>query len=529
MNMETNTIPPIVNEHAEFINSTVNSLYTIIAAIPGSHLALNYVKNAYQNDPFRIALELFLVFFAIRYLMAAKYKPHDNAVKLSDKEIDELVEEWHPEPLVPTLNKFDKFNLEKTPVILGAQGAKPKVVGHAKPLMNLATTNYLNLTASEEIREKAITTLRNYGVGSCGPPGFYGTIDVHMELEKDIAQFIGAEAAIIYAQNFSTISSVIPAFSKRGDILVCDDSVSFAVQKGVQISRSIVRWYKHNDMADLERVLEEIRMDDIMHKKRLTRRFIVSEGLSANYGDIAPLDKLVEIKKKYKYRLILDETNSFGVLGRRGAGLTDLFEVPAADVDIIVGSMANTLCSSGGFCAGSVEIVDHQRLSGLAYCFSASIPAMLAVSASGAIKIIQEQPGLLAELAERAKTFRLTLSHKSLESFVELFSSDPENHAPFFHVRAKPSFLQSRLLENEEDSNEVSREAQEYLWQDVVDECANQGVLISRAKYVVDQERDCPRPGIKISVTIGLTKKENEKAANVVKSAIVKVFTKWRK
>ncbi|KAI7902791.1 pyridoxal phosphate-dependent transferase [Cokeromyces recurvatus] len=524
--MEANTIPPIVEKHAEFINSTVNSLYTIIAAIPGSHLALNYVKNAYQNDPFRIALELFLVFFAIRYLMSAKYKPHDNAVKLSDKEIDELVEEWHPEPLVPALNKFDKFNLDKTPVISGAQSAKSKVVGYAKPLMNLATTNYLNFTASEEIREKAITTLRNYGVGSCGPPGFYGTIDVHMELEKDIAHFIGTEAAIIYAQNFSTISSVIPAFSKRGDILVCDDSVSFAVQKGIQISRSIVRWYKHNDMADLERVLEEIRMDDLVHKKRLTRRFIVCEGLSTNYGDIAPLDKLIEIKKKYKYRLILDESQSFGVVGPRGAGLTDLFQIPATEVDIIVGSMANALCSSGGFCAGSVAIVDHQRLSGLAYCFSASIPAMLAVSSSEAIKLINEQPQLLAELAERTKTFRLTLTHKSLESFVELFSGDPENPAPFFHIRAKPSFLQSRLLEHEE---EISREDEEYLWQDVVDECANQGVLVTRAKYVIDQERHCPRPGIKISVTIGLTKKENEKAAGIVKSAIIKVFTKWRK
>ncbi|KAI8645245.1 pyridoxal phosphate-dependent transferase [Parasitella parasitica] len=524
--MDTGTVPPLTEEHAEFINSTVNSLYTVIAAIPGSHHALNYIKNAYQHDPFRIALELFLVFFAIRYMMSAKYKPHDNAVKLTDQEIDSLVEEWHPEPLVPSLSKYDRFNLDKTPTIMGAQSVKPKIAGFAKPLMNLATTNFLNLIASEQIREKAITTLKEYGVGSCGPPGFYGTIDVHMNLERDIAQFLGTEQAIIYAQGFSTISSVIPAFCKRGDILVCDDSVSFAIQKGIQISRSIVRFYKHNDMADLERILEEIRMDDIIHKKRLTRRFIVSEGLSTNYGDIAPLDKLVELKKKFKYRLVLDESQSIGVVGSRGAGLTDLFGIPAVDVDMIVGSMANALCSSGGFCAGSEEIIDHQRLSGLAYCFSASIPAMLAVSASEAIKIIREHPATLTELAERGKTFRQILLQKTLEPYIELFSADPENPAPFFHIRVNPLFLQSHLLDNE---TEVSRDEEEYLLQDVVDECAYQGVLVTRAKYVINQELVCPRPSIKISVTVGLTKKENEKAAGIIKSAIIKIFSKWRK
>lgn len=436
------------------------------------------------------------------------------------------MEEWQPEPLVPPLSKYDKFNMNKTPVIMGAQSAKSKVEGYSKPLMNLATTNYLNLLAADRIREKAIATLRGYGVGSCGPPGFYGTIDVHMDLERDISQFLGTEQAIIYAQGFSTISSVIPAFSKRGDILVCDDGVCFAIQKGIQISRSIIRWFKHNDMQDLERVLEEIRLDDLTHNKRLTRRFIVSEGLSENMGDIAPLDKLVALKKRFKYRLVLDESQSFGVLGSRGAGLTDYFGISATEVDMIVGSMANALCSSGGFCAGSEEIVDHQRLSGLAYCFSASIPAMLAVASSEAIQIIKNNPQDLQELAERVKAFRQVLHHKSLEGLIELFSAEVENPAPFFHVGVKPDFLQSHL---DDDETSVSREDEEYLLQDVVDECAQHGVLVTRAKYVVDQERNCPRPSIKISVTIGLTRKENEKAAGIVKNAIIKIFGKWRK
>ena len=110
--------------------------------------------------------------------------------------------------------------MEKTPIIMGAQSVKPKVAGFTKSLMNLATTNYLNLVASEQIREKAITTLKNYGVGSCGPPGFYGTIDVHMDLERDISRFLGTEDTILYAQDYAAVSSVIPAFSKRGDYIV---------------------------------------------------------------------------------------------------------------------------------------------------------------------------------------------------------------------------------------------------------------------------------------------------------------------
>lgn len=193
---------------------------------------------------------------------------------------------------------------------------------------------------------------------------------------------------------------------------------------------------------------------------------------------------------------------------------------------MICGSLATAICGSGGFCAGSVEIVDHQRLSGLAYCFSASMPAMLAVSASEAFRMLQQQPALLKELAERGASFRAILTHKSLDNYIYLDSTDMNINAPFFHIRVKDTYLRLHLQDNE---TKVSREAEERLLQDVVDECAYQGVLVTRAKYVYEQELRCPKPSIKISVTIGLTKKENEKAANVVKSAIVKVFSKWRK
>lgn len=157
--------------------------------------------------------------------------------------------------------------------------------------MNLASYNFYNFTSNESLKEKAIQTLRTYGVGPCGPPGFYGTQDVHIKTEADVATFLGTAACIIYAQAFSTISSVIPAFSKRGDIIVADKGVSYAIRKGIQISRSTVRWYEHNDMEDLERVLEKVTREQA--RKPLTRRFIITEGLFESIGDMVDLPRIV--------------------------------------------------------------------------------------------------------------------------------------------------------------------------------------------------------------------------------------------
>jgi 7-keto-8-aminopelargonate synthetase-like enzyme len=158
----------------------------------------------------------------------------------------------------------------------------------------LASYNFYNLAGNEVIKEKAIQTLRTYGVGPCGPPQFYGTQDVHMKTEADIASHLGTEGCIVYAQAFSTISSVIPAFSKRGDIIVADKAVNYAIRKGLQICRSTIRWYEHNDMEDLERVLQKVVKEQA--RKPLTRRFIVTEGLSETVGDAVNLPKLVSYR-----------------------------------------------------------------------------------------------------------------------------------------------------------------------------------------------------------------------------------------
>lgn len=166
-------------------------------------------------------------------------------------------------------------------------------MSNGRTVTNLASYNFYNLTTNPYLQERAIHILRTYGVGPCSPPGFYGTQDVHIKTEADVASHLGAAACIVYAQAFSTISSVIPAFSKRGDIIVADKAVNYAIRKGIQISRSSVRWYEHNDMEDMERVLKRVVKEQ--EGRELTRRFIVTEALFENIGDMLDLPKVVRL------------------------------------------------------------------------------------------------------------------------------------------------------------------------------------------------------------------------------------------
>ncbi|MCJ1481084.1 serine palmitoyltransferase component [Schaereria dolodes] len=483
--------------------------------VPGSAILLRYVKSSYQNDPIRSAVELFLFLFAVRYLLAPTYSTQKKSyVALSEEEIDELVDDWTPEPIVALPTAFEEAENEKRPVIVGPTGPKSRL-SNGRTVTNLASYNFYNFVANDSLKEKAIQTLRTYGVGPCGPPNFYGTQDVHVKTEADIAAYLGSAACIVYAQAFSTISSVIPAFSKRGDIIVADDAVNYSIRRGIQISRSTVRWYKHNDLEDLQRVLEKATKEQA--KKPLTRRFIVTEGLFENVGDMLNLPAIIELKLRYKFRLILDETWSFGVLGRTGRGITEQQNVDAAEVDMIIGSLAGALCAGGGFCAGSEQIVEHQRISSSSYCFSAALPAMLATTACETIAILQTTPDILIQLRENVKTMWTQLDPRS--DWVSCMSAI-EN--PIMLLVLKPEVVAHKKLSNSD---------QEHLLQDVVDETLVNGVLITRLKSMpravgTKEGGGEMQPALKVCITMGLSKKDIERAGVIIRHAITKVVNK---
>ncbi|KAI0672390.1 serine palmitoyltransferase [Trametes maxima] len=451
------------------------------------------------------------------------------------QEIDELVDEWTPEPLAQPLTPEEQADLASVPVIVGPTGPKPKL-SSGKTVINLASYNFTGLAGNEDIKASAVDILQKYGLGSCGPPGFYGTQDVHIQLEQDIGDFLGTEAAILYSQAFSTISSVIPAFCKRGDVIVADRGVNFAIQKGLQISRCTVRWFDHNDMESLEHVLESVEKERRKRKAPLTRRFIVTEGIFDHDGAMSDLPKLVELKKKYKYRLILDESVSFGSVGRTGRGLTELYNVPASEVDMLVGSVANGLSSCGGFCAGSHIVVNHQRINGTSFVFSAAMPALLTVAASEGINILRNTPSILSTLQENIRAVHaildrvdcITIPSHPASAVIHLQVRWPTLQLPTATTTSSPGKPSNPLSVKPRDPPQFNAEVEERLLQDVVEEALTQGVMVTRAKRLRGQELIDVRPSIRLALTAALSRKDCEKAANVVKAAFVKVVGRRR-
>lgn len=210
-----------------------------------------------------IVLEAALVLMILYLYLQSSFKPRSKQNEpLTEKEIDELCEDWVPEPLSKPLP--DHVRVWEPPVISSVCGTH--VVANGKRVLNMVSTNYLGVAGNQDILDASIGTINKYGVGSCGPRGFYGTIDVHLDLEQRISQFLGTEAAIIYSYDLATLPSVIPAFANRRDLIVCDEGVNYAIQKGCLLSRAKVLYFKHNDMADLEKVLAQVLADDSTKK-----------------------------------------------------------------------------------------------------------------------------------------------------------------------------------------------------------------------------------------------------------------------
>lgn len=274
---------------------------------------------------------------------------------------------------------------------------------------------------------------------------------------------------------------------------------------GLIASRSRLVGFEHNDMDDLTRLLEIQAADDKKDAKKAaaTRRFLVVEGLYENFGDIAPLDKLVELKFKYKVRLFVEESMSFGVLGATGRGVTEHFGIPVNKIDAIAASMGNALASIGGFVCGRSYLIDHQRLSGAGYCYSASLPPLLAVGAIEALDIIDQRGGLQAKLAANAALFRAAVTTEF--GIGRVFALAPGwNHSPVMHLKVV---------------SDVDRAEKERLLRALADAGFDKGLALVLAQYIPAEELHLPDPSIRLVVSAGHTEKELRAAAKTLAKA----------
>jgi len=258
-------------------------------------------------------------------------------------------------------------------------------------------------------------------------------------------------------------------------------------------------------MVHLESILEEVQKEEKRKKKNLTRRWIITEALFYNYGDVLPLPKLMELKDKYCYRLIIDESYSLGILGKTGRGICEHFNIPPTSIEILTGNLAGAISSVGGYCCSNRGIIYHQRLNASGYVYSASLPPILTQAAMTAIDILDENPTLVSDLAANTE-----FMYKGLSNLNGMMVSS-SLRSPVIHLR---------LITSNSD-----RLGDEETLQKIVDEALEEGILLARAQYT-PESLYFPPPSIRICVSAANTKEQLQEAIRVIQTACDKFIPK---
>ena len=404
------------------------------------------------------------------------------------------------------------------------------------PRRVLSGHDYLGLANTQRAVDASVATAEVYGCGSCGPRGFYGTTDKHLEVEERLRAWLGVEATILYSFGHLASTSVIPPFAEDpDDVLVYDDSISFALQTGVRFSKCKRKYpFPHNNTRALAALLQSIRAEEdaaaaatqsrasrmlgrrpAPTRARRARHVIVTEGVFAGSGDVAPLPEIVDLKKKYGYLLVLDETYSLCTLGSTGlgarqywaekAGRTDLLADKYA-VDLLIGSLEPALGSVGGFCAGTRRLIQHQILNGIGYVFSASSPPYLCTAACCAVDEMEDAAAtrqrcaaLHTAVAGMREAYRSRLG--------DLYDASGNNaDAPMTFLSLRRALLPADMSEKEETE----------LLEKVEDECWKNDVAVCVARFADVDEGRPAHPALRVCAASKYSKKDYEEAFETV-------------
>ena len=265
--------------------------------------------------------------------------------------------------------------------IEGKQGTEVEMGGH-KVLM-FGSNAYTGLTGDQRIIDAAKAALDKYGSGCAGSRFLNGTLDLHVQLEKEIAEYIGKDDCLCFSTGFSVNQGVIPALLSKDDYVICDDRDHASIVDGRRLAFAKQLHYKHNDMEDLERVLQKLPEEAI--------KLIVVDGVFSMEGDLAKLPEIVELKHKYNCSIMVDEAHGIGVFGKQGRGVCDHFGL-TDEIDLIMGTFSKSLASIGGFIAADWDTINWLRHTCRTYIFSASNTPAATAAAMTALHIIQEEP-----------------------------------------------------------------------------------------------------------------------------------------
>lgn len=264
----------------------------------------------------------------------------------------------------------------------------PEVIINGKKMIMVGSNNYLGLTNHPKVKEAALDAVRKYGTGCAGSRFLNGTLDIHVKLEEKLASFIHKEAALVFSTGFQVNLGVISALAGKDDVLIIDKMDHASIIDGCRLSYAEVRKFRHNDMADLERILAE---------NRDRKKLIVVDGVFSMEGDVVNLPEVVALARKYQARIMVDDAHGIGVLGKTGRGTAEHFGLEK-EVDLIMGTYSKSLASIGGFIAGEEEVVHYIKHFARALIFSASPPPASIAAVSAAVDIIENEPERIEKL-----------------------------------------------------------------------------------------------------------------------------------
>ena len=310
-----------------------------------------------------------------------------------------------------------------------------EVLMNGRKILMLGSNSYLGLTNHPKIKEAAKAAIDKYGTGCAGSPFLNGTLDIHHQLEDILADFLHKDGVMLFSAGFQANSGVIPCVTGRGDYVIFDEMDHASIIEGKRLTFANTLKYKHNNMEDLERVLQRCPID--------APKLVVTDGVFSMEGDVAKLPEMQQLCDKYQATLMVDEAHGLGVFGREGRGVTDHFDL-LDKTELIMGTFSKSLASIGGFIAADKETINWMRHNVRPYIFTASIPPSATASVIAAIEVMRSEP-------ERQENL-WKVANYALKSFREAGFEIGDTETPIIPLYVRDNektFMVTRMLLDE--------------------------------------------------------------------------------
>jgi len=289
----------------------------------------------------------------------------------------------------------DQGTYRRLRVLDDAQKARTSI--DHRVVVNLSSNNYLGLTTHPKLRERAVEAIRTRGVGSGSVRTIAGTMDIHIQLERKLAEFKRTEAAVVFQSGFAANAGTVAAILGRDDAIVSDELNHASIIDGARLSRATIKVFPHRDVAAARRIVEEL--------PRTQRKLLISDGVFSMDGDLGALPDLCDLAEEFGCIMMVDDAHASGVFGEHGRGTIDHFGLHGR-VDVQVGTLSKALGVLGGYVAGSRSLIEFLYHRARPFLFSTSHPPAVAAACLAAIEVMETEPDLMNQLWENTRFFK---------------------------------------------------------------------------------------------------------------------------